>query len=156
MKRLLTPAVGRTLSINGLTLTGGRDYLLGYKDDAYLNGLVSQGKLTILTQAGSPEAFEVPDEAVRETLDEIYRGQRASKPWVPDEETFEEYVANTYRFAVEAYTAELENGGEEGEDEAAGDTGQVQEKPLTAAQKRALAAKEAAEKEAAAENKPAE
>lgn len=147
MKRLLTPVLGLTYSLGGFALTGGRDYVLVSENDSFVNNLVAREKLTpLVNDKGAP--IKLPDSANQEDLRAIYTEKADSSPWNPEEEAYEDYVANTYRFAMEAYAAELEaNEEKEGE-------GEGTEKPLTAAQKRALAAKEAAA--AAAENKPAE
>lgn len=105
MKRLLTPIIGKTIHAMDATLTGGRDYVLVSEQDSYAANLVLNQKLTAL--ATGENMVLLPDEANLETLNSIVISYKVSNPWKPEEQTYEDYVANAYRYAAEAYTAEL-------------------------------------------------
>lgn len=105
MKRLLTPLIGTTLYAMSATLTGGRDYVLVSEDDSYASNLVLNQKLTAL--ATGEKIVLLPDEANLDDLNAIVTSYKVSKPWDKEKESYEEYTANAYRFAAEAYTAEL-------------------------------------------------
>lgn len=106
MKRLLTPLIGTTLYAMSTTLTGGRDYVLVSEDDSYASNLVLNQKLTAL--ATGENIVLLPDEANLDDLNAIVTSYKVSKPWDKAKESYEEYIANAYRFAAEAYTAELQ------------------------------------------------
>ena len=131
MKRLLTPQVGRSMFAMETTLTGGRDYVLVSDADSYANTLVLTGKLVPLSV--NEKIVWLPEEANLADLKDVLNEYTNSNPWKPEDSSYEEYIANAYLFAAEAYTSELNNKGKE---EVA------EEKPATGGRKKATATTE--------------
>ena len=144
MKRLLTPQVGRTIYAMETTLTGGRDYVLVSDADGYANTLVLTGKLTPL--AVNEKIIWLPDEAKLSELKEVLNEYTKTNVWNPEDEPYEQYIANAYIYAAEAYTSELNNKGKEAQGEAEAPT----EKQTTGGRKKATT-EPAPEKHAATE-----
>lgn len=105
MKRLLTPPLGVAMYASGITLLGGRDYVLVAVDDSYASNLVLNQKLQVLAVGENPVLL--PDSAHLEELKNIVTEYKVSNAWDVKKETYEEYIANAYRYAAEAYTTIL-------------------------------------------------
>lgn len=125
MKRLLTPKPNSCLSVNGYSLSGGRDFILVPVIDSYTNMLVLQQRLDVLATGDKP--ILLPDSANYLTLLEIVKDKENTTPWDSTKETYVEYKQNVLRFAAEAYTAELN--GENPDQEAAPKTTKAKPKP---------------------------
>ena len=127
MKRLLTPKPDTCYSINGQSLSGGRDFVLVDVNDSYTNMLVLQQRLNILATGDKPVLL--PDSANNGTLLAIVKDTEISRPWDSTKETYTEYRENLFRFAAEAYTAELN--GENPEEQAVVKTTKAKAKTQT-------------------------
>ena len=136
MKNLLTPKTGSSRYFAGRLLTGGRHYVLVSEADSFAKRQVLLGDVELL-EGTDGKAVTLPDSASDVELKNILADYMTTNPWVAEESTYEEYVADCYRFSAAAYSSELNGETEESEEE------------KRAAEAAALAAAEA-EKEAAA------
>lgn len=135
MKNLLTPKTGSSRYFAGRLLTGGRHYVLVSEADSFAKRQVLLGDVELL-EGTDGKAVTLPDSASDVELKNILADYMTTNPWVAEESTYEEYVADCYRFSAAAYSSELNGETEESEEE------------KRAAEAAALAAAEA-EKEAA-------
>ena len=135
MKNLLTPKTGSSRYFAGRLLTGGRHYVLVSEADSFAKRQVLLGDVELL-EGTDGKAVTLPDSASDVELKNILADYMTTNPWVAEESTYEEYVADCYRFSAAAYSSELNGETEESEEE----------KRAAEAEK---AAQEAAEKEAA-------
>lgn len=93
---LLTPAPNTARSFNGKTLSGGRHYVLVQKNEVTVRNALAQGTMVIL------EGFEHTGAFISQReIDKLVR-ELATTRVKEENETYEEYRGNLYRFAVES------------------------------------------------------
>lgn len=152
MKNLLTPKTGSSRYFAGRLLTGGRHYVLVSEADSFAKRQVLLGDVELL-EGTDGKAVTLPDSASDVELKNILADYMTTNPWVAEESTYEEYVADCYRFSAAAYSSELNGETEESEEEkraAEAAALAAAEAEKEAAEKAAQeAAQEAADKEAA-------
>ena len=98
---LITPLPGTARSFNGRVLTGGHHYMLVQKNEVEILNALTMGVIVAL------EGVEVEKPISSAELDQLVRELAASREKEKDE-SYEDYRANLYRFAVEAMTSELQ------------------------------------------------
>ena len=98
---LITPLPGTARSFNGRVLTGGHHYMLVQKNEVEILNALTMGVIAAL------EGVEVDKPISPTELDQLVRELAASREKEKDE-SYEDYRANLYRFAVEAMTSELQ------------------------------------------------
>ena len=98
---LITPLPGTARSFNGRVLTGGHHYMLVQKNEVEILNALTMGVIAAL------EGVEVDKPISPTELDQLVRELAVSREKEKDE-SYEDYRANLYRFAVEAMTSELQ------------------------------------------------
>lgn len=98
---LITPLPGTARSFNGRVLTGGHHYMLVQKNEVEILNALTMGVIVAL------EGVEVDKPISPTELDQLVRELAVSREKEKDE-SYEDYRANLYRFAVEAMTSELQ------------------------------------------------
>ena len=98
---LITPLPGTARSFNGRVLTGGHHYMLVQKNEVEILNALTMGVIVAL------EGVEVDKPISPTELDQLVRELAVSRKKEKDE-SYEDYRANLYRFAVEAMTSELQ------------------------------------------------
>ena len=98
---LITPLPGTARSFNGRVLTGGHHYMLVQKNEVEILNALTMGVIVAL------EGVEVNKPISPAELDKLVRELALSREKEKDE-SYEDYRANLYRFAVESMTSELQ------------------------------------------------
>ena len=98
---LITPLPGTARSFNGRVLTGGHHYMLVQKNEVEILNALTMGVIVAL------EGVEIDKPISPTELDQLVRELAVSREKEKDE-SYEDYRANLYRFAVEAMTSELQ------------------------------------------------
>ena len=98
---LITPLPGTARSFNGRVLTGGHHYMLVQKNEVEILNALTMGVIVAL------EGVEVNKPISAAELDKLVRELAVSREKEKDE-SYEDYRANLYRFAVESMTSELQ------------------------------------------------
>ena len=98
---LITPLPGTARSFNGRVLTGGHHYMLVQKNEVEILNALTMGVIVAL------EGVEVEKPISSAELDQLVRELAASRE-KEDGESYEDYRANLYRFAIESMTSELQ------------------------------------------------
>lgn len=104
---LITPAPNTARSLFGHVMSGGRHYLLVEKTNVFVRNGLAQGNFVLLEGFEHNGAF-ITKNAIDQMVQELAKSRKQE-----ENETYEEYRGNLYRFAVEALAAE-----QEGTDEA--------------------------------------
>lgn len=143
-KILITPTLGTARAILGKVMTGGHHYLLVDKTEVSIRNLLTQDL------AVAVEGIQVDVPLSARAVDELVKELAVSREKEKDE-SYEDYRANLYRFAIESLTKEIETGGVEEDAEAI-----AAEKAAAAAKAKADAVAEKAAAKAAAAAKKAE
>ena len=138
---LITPTLGTARAILGKVMTGGHHYLLVDKTEVSVRNLLTQDL------AVAVEGIQVDVPLSARSVDELVKELAVSREKEKDE-SYEDYRANLYRFAIESLTKETETGGVEEDAEAI-----AAEKAAAAKAKADAAAEKAAAKAAAAAKK---
>ena len=138
---LITPVHGTARSIAGKVMTGGHHYVLVDKTAVDVRNALTQGHAVAL------EGLEIKKRLSPREVDEMVRELAQSRAQ-EENESYEDYRANLYRFAVEALCSEGETTAE--------DKGAEKDAAAKAKKAAAEAKKAAAEAKAAkeAEQKP--
>ena len=97
---LITPLPGTARSFNGRVLTGGHHYMLVQKNEVEILNALTMGVIVAL------EGVEIEKTISPVELDQLVRELAMSRE-KEDDESYEDYRANLYRFAVESMTSEL-------------------------------------------------
>ena len=139
---LITPVHGTARSIAGKVMTGGHHYLLVDKTAVDVRNALTQGHAVAL------EGLEIEKRLSPREVDKLVR-ELAQSRTQEEGESYEDYRANLYRFAIESLTSEGEN---TAEDEEAKKAAAAEAKKAAAEAKKAAAAEAKAAKEA--EQKP--
>ena len=139
---LITPVHGTARSIAGKVMTGGHHYVLVDKTAVDVRNALTQGHAVAL------EGLEIKKRLSPREVDEMVRELAQSRAQ-EENESYEDYRANLYRFAVEALCSEGET---TAEDEEAEKDAAAKAKKAAAEAKKAAAAEAKAAKEA--EQKP--
>ena len=98
---LITPVHGTARSIAGKVMTGGHHYVLVDKTAVDVRNALTQGHAVAL------EGLEIKKRLSPREVDEMVRELAQSRAQ-EENESYEDYRANLYRFAVEAMTSELQ------------------------------------------------
>lgn len=98
---LITPLPGTARSFNGRVLTGGHHYMLVQKNEVEILNALTMGVIVAL------EGVEIEKTISPVELDKLVRELAMSREKEKDE-SYEDYRANLYRFAVESMTSETE------------------------------------------------
>ena len=98
---LITPLPGTARSFNGRVLTGGHHYMLVQKNEVEIRNALTMGVIVAL------EGVEIEKTISPVELDKLVRELAMSREKEKDE-SYEDYRANLYRFAVESMTSEPE------------------------------------------------
>ena len=98
---LITPLLGTARSFNGRVLTGGHHYMLVQKNEVEILNALTMGVIVAL------EGVEIEKPISPVELDKLVRELAMSREKEKDE-SYEDYRANLYRFAVESMTSETE------------------------------------------------
>lgn len=98
---LITPLPGTARSFNGRVLTGGHHYMLVQKNEVEILNALTMGVIVAL------EGVEIEKTISPVELDKLVRELAMSRVKEKDE-SYEDYRANLYRFAVESMTSETE------------------------------------------------
>lgn len=98
---LITPLPGTARSFNGRVLTGGHHYMLVQKNEVEILNALTMGVIVAL------EGVEVNKPISPAELDQLVRELAMSREKEKDE-SYEDYRANLYRFAVESMTSEFQ------------------------------------------------
>lgn len=98
---LITPLPGTARSFNGRVLTGGHHYMLVQKNEVEILNALTMGVIIAL------EGVEIEKTISPVELDKLVRELAMSREKEKDE-SYEDYRANLYRFAVESMTSETE------------------------------------------------
>ena len=98
---LITPLPGTARSFNGRVLTGGHHYMLVQKNEVEILNALTMGVIVAL------EGVEIEKTISPVELDKLVRELAMSREKEKDE-SYEDYRANLYRFAVESMTSELQ------------------------------------------------
>lgn len=98
---LITPLPGTARSLNGRVLTGGHHYMLVQKNEVEILNALTMGVIVAL------EGVELDKHISPTELDQLVRELVVSRKKEKDE-SYEDYRANLYRFAVESMTSELQ------------------------------------------------
>lgn len=98
---LITPLPGTARSFNGRVLTGGHHYMLVQKNEVEILNALTMGVIVAL------EGVEIEKPISPVELDQLVRELAMSREKEKDE-SYEDYRANLYRFAVESMTSELQ------------------------------------------------
>lgn len=98
---LITPLPGTARSFNGRVLTGGHHYMLVQKNEVEILNALTMGVIVAL------EGVEIEKPISPVELDKLVRELAMSREKEKDE-SYEDYRANLYRFAVESMTSETE------------------------------------------------
>lgn len=138
---LITPVHGTARSIAGKVMTGGHHYVLVDKTAVDVRNALTQGHAVAL------EGLEIKKRLSPREVDEMVRELAQSRAQ-EENESYEDYRANLYRFAVEALCSEGETTAEDKEAEK--DAAAKAKKAAAEAKKAAAEAKAAKE----AEQKP--
>ena len=138
---LITPVHGTARSIAGKVMTGGHHYVLVDKTAVDVRNALTQGHAVAL------EGLEIKKRLSPREVDEMVRELAQSRAQ-EENESYEDYRANLYRFAVEALCSEGETTAEDEEAKKAA----AEAKKAAAEAKKAAAAEAKAAKEA--EQKP--
>lgn len=138
---LITPVHGTARSIAGKVMTGGHHYVLVDKTAVDVRNALTQGHAIAL------EGLEIKKRLSPREVDEMVRELAQSRAQ-EENESYEDYRANLYRFAVEALCSEGETTAEDKEAEK--DAAAKAKKAAAEAKKAAAEAKAAKE----AEQKP--
>lgn len=96
---LITPLPGTARSFNGRVLTGGHHYMLVQKNEVEILNALTMGVITAL------EGVEIDKHISPVELDKLVRELAVSREKGKNE-SYEDYRANLYRFAVESMTSE--------------------------------------------------
>ena len=139
---LITPVHGTARSIAGKVMTGGHHYVLVDKTAVDVRNALTQGHAVAL------EGLEIKKRLSPREVDEMVRELAQSRAQ-EENESYEDYRANLYRFAVEALCSEGEI---TVEDKGAEKAAAAEAKKAAAEAKKAAAAEAKAAKEA--EQKP--
>ena len=139
---LITPVHGTARSIAGKVMTGGHHYVLVDKTAVDVRNALTQGHAVAL------EGLEIKKRLSPREVDEMVRELAQSRAQ-EENESYEDYRANLYRFAVEALCSEGETAAE---DKGAEKAAAAEAKKAAAEAKKAAAAEAKAAKEA--EQKP--
>ena len=139
---LITPVHGTARSIAGKVMTGGHHYVLVDKTAIDVRNALTQGHAVALGR------LEVRKRLSPREVDEMVRELAQSRAQ-EENESYEDYRANLYRFAVEALCSEGETTAEDKEAEKAA---AAEAKKAAAAEAKKAAAEAKAAKEA--EQKP--
>lgn len=102
---LITPLPGTARSFNGRVLTGGHHYMLVQKNEVEILNALTMGVIVAL------EGVEIEKTISPVELDKLVRELAMSREKEKDE-SYEDYRANLYRFAVESMTSETEEAAE--------------------------------------------
>ena len=140
---LITPVHGTARSIAGKVMTGGHHYVLVDKTAVDVRNALTQGHAVAL------EGLEIKKRLSPREVDEMVRELAQSRAQ-EENESYEDYRANLYRFAVEALCSEGET---TAEDKGAEKAAAAEAKKAAAAEAKKAAAE--AKKAAAAEAKAA-
>ena len=139
---LITPVHGTARSIAGKVMTGGHHYVLVDKTAVDVRNALTQGHAVAL------EGLEIKKQLSPREVDNLVRELAQSRAqW--EDESYEDYRANLYRFAVEALCSEGET---TVEDKGAEKAAAAEAKKAAAAEAKKAAAEAKAAKEA--EQKP--
>ena len=98
---LIPPLPGTARSFNGRVLTGGHHYMLVQKNEVEILNALTMGVIVAL------EGVEIEKTISPVELDKLVRELAMSREKEKDE-SYEDYRANLYRFAVESMTSETE------------------------------------------------
>ena len=98
---LITPLSGTARSFNGRVLTGGHHYMLVQKNEVEILNALTMGVIVAL------EGVEIEKPISPVELDQLVRELAMSREKEKDE-SYEDYRANLYRFAVESMTSEIQ------------------------------------------------
>ena len=139
---LITPVHGTARSIAGKVMTGGHHYVLVDKTAVDVRNALTQGHAVAL------EGLEIKKRLSPREVDEMVRELAQSRAQ-EENESYEDYRANLYRFAVEALCSEGEI---TVEDKGAEKAAAAEAKKAAAAEAKKAAAEAKAAKEA--EQKP--
>ena len=139
---LITPVHGTARSIAGKVMTGGHHYVLVDKTAVDVRNALTQGHAIAL------EGLEIKKRLSPREVDEMVRELAQSRAQ-EENESYEDYRANLYRFAVEALCSEGEI---TVEDKGAEKAAAAEAKKAAAAEAKKAAAEAKAAKEA--EQKP--
>ena len=139
---LITPVHGTARSIAGKVMTGGHHYVLVDKTAVDVRNALTQGHAVAL------EGLEIKKRLSPREVDEMVRELAQSRAQ-EEKESYEDYRANLYRFAVEALCSEGEI---TVEDKGAEKAAAAEAKKAAAAEAKKAAAEAKAAKEA--EQKP--
>ena len=139
---LITPVHGTARSIAGKVMTGGHHYVLVDKTAVDVRNALTQGHAVAL------EGLEIKKRLSPREVDEMVR-ELAQSRIQEENESYEDYRANLYRFAIEALSSEGET---TAEDEEAKKAAAAEAKKAAAAEAKKAAAEAKAAKEA--EQKP--
>ena len=139
---LITPVHGTARSIAGKVMTGGHHYVLVDKTAVDVRNALTQGHAVAL------EGLEIKKRLSPREVDEMVHELAQSRAQ-EENESYEDYRANLYRFAVEALCSEGET---TAEDKGAEKAAAAEAKKAAAEAKKAAAAEAKAAKEA--EQKP--
>ena len=139
---LITPVHGTARSIAGKVMTGGHHYVLVDKTAVDVRNALTQGHAIAL------EGLEIKKRLSPREVDEMVRELAQSRAQ-EENESYEDYRANLYRFAVEALCSEGET---TVEDKGAEKAATAEAKKAAAAEAKKAAAEAKAAKEA--EQKP--
>ena len=140
---LITPVHGTARSIAGKVMTGGHHYVLVDKTAVDVRNALTQGHAIAL------EGLEIKKRLSPREVDKLVHELAQSRAQ-EENESYEDYRANLYRFAVEALCSEGETTAEDKEAKKA--TAAEAKKAAAAEAKKAAAAEAKATKEA--EQKP--
>ena len=138
---LITPVHGTARSIAGKVMTGGHHYVLVDKTAVDVRNALTQGHAVAL------EGLEIKKRLSPREVDNLVRELAQSRAQGEDE-SYEDYRANLYRFAIEALTSDGETSAE---DEEAKKAAAAEAKKAAAEAKKAAAEAKAAKE---AEQKP--
>ena len=139
---LITPVHGTARSIAGKVMTGGHHYVLVDKTAVDVRNALTQGHAIAL------EGLEIKKRLSPREVDKLVHELAQSRAQ-EENESYEDYRANLYRFAVEALCSEGET---TAEDKGAEKAAAAEAKKAAAEAKKAAAAEAKAAKEA--EQKP--
>ena len=139
---LITPVHGTARSIAGKVMTGGHHYVLVDKTAVDVRNALTQGHAVAL------EGLEIKKRLSPREVDEMVR-ELAQSRIQEENESYEDYRANLYRFAIESLSSEGETTAEDKEAEKAA---AAEAKKAAAAEAKKAAAEAKAAKEA--EQKP--
>ena len=135
---LITPVHGTARSIAGKVMTGGHHYVLVDKTAVDVRNALTQGHAVAL------EGLEIKKRLSPREVDEMVRELAQSRAQ-EENESYEDYRANLYRFAVEALCSEGEI---TVEDKGAEKAAAAEAKKAAAAEAKKAAAEAKAAKEA--------